>query len=165
MIHYPHVGSVEDALRLNKSQKRKIAGMDDIEALPVSAARYLPHRPPMAMIERILAVGQESVASMTVRATCPFLGTDGVLHPSAISEIAAQAAAAVDSFRFEGAERPGFLVSVRNVVSLAEMRVGDEILVSFRQEDTMPQWFRIDFELNSPSGKEFAKGEIDVCLL
>lgn len=142
-----------------------IEEINHVEALPAPAARYLPHRPPMAMIEQIIAVGQKSVASMTVRETCPFLGADGILHPSAISEIAAQAAAAVDSFRFDGAERPGFLVSVRNVVSLAEIRVGDEILVSFRQEDTMPKCFRIDFELNSPSGKEFAKGEIDVCLL
>lgn len=144
---------------------RNVGRIGDIEVLPVSAERYLPHRPPMAMIERIHAIGPESVASMTVRETCPFLGADGVLHPSAIPEIAAQAAAAVDSFRFNGAERPGFLVSVRNVVSHAEIRTGDEIFVSFRKEDTMPKWFRIDFELKSPDGKEFAKGEIDVCLL
>ncbi len=137
----------------------------EIEVLPVSAERYLPHRPPMAMIEKIHGVGPVSTASMVVRDTNPFLGRDGVLSPAAIPEIAAQAAAAVDSFRFNGARRPGFLVSVRNVSVFADIRAGDEVTVSFRKEDTMPKWFRIDFDLKSGDGRGLAEGEIDVCLL
>lgn len=119
----------------------------------------------MAMIEKIRSVGPESVASMTVRPTCPFLGEDGILHASAVPEIAAQAAAAVDSFRFDGASRPGFLVSASKVACLADIRVGDELFVSFTKEDTMPKWFRINFVIGPASGDPYAKGEIDVCLL
>ena len=117
------------------------------------------------MIEKIHGVGPVSTASMVVRDTNPFLGRDGVLSPAAMPESAAQAAAAVDSFRFNGARRPGFLVSVRNVSVFADIRAGDEVTVSFRKEDTMPKWFRIDFDLKSGDGRGLAEGEIDVCLL
>lgn len=137
----------------------------EIEVLPVSAERYLPHRPPMAMIETIHSIGPESVASMKVRPACPFLDGKGVLHASAIPEIAAQAAAAVDSFRFNGASRPGFLVSASRISCIREIRAGDELFVSFSKEDTLPKWFRIDFNISSSTGDLLAKGEIDVCLL
>ena len=144
---------------------RNAGKLDEIETLPVSAARYLPHRPPMAMIERILAIGPESAAEMTVRDGNPFLRADGTLDPAAIPEIAAQSAAAVDSFRFNGAARPGFLISAKRVAVRRQIRRGDILCIRFGEENPLPKWYAIRFEIALADGTPCADGEIDVCLV
>lgn len=144
---------------------RNAGRLDEIEVLPVPAARYLPHRPPMAMVEKILAIGPESAAEMTVREGNPFLRPDGTLDPAAIPEIAAQSAAAVDSFRFDGASRPGFLVSAKRVKVLRQIRRGDVLRIAFGEENPLPKWHAIRFGIALADGSPCAEGEIDVCLV
>jgi predicted hotdog family 3-hydroxylacyl-ACP dehydratase len=54
-------------------------------------ADYVPHRPPVLMIEEIVEVTpKRSVCRMTIRPDCVF-AIDGQVHPAALIELAAQA--------------------------------------------------------------------------
>ena len=106
----------------------------DILFLPVDAARLVPHKPPMLLIDRLLEVKERaSLCEMTVRADMLFVGKDGKLDDASYPEIISQAIAAQEGFRKLGSRSPqqeGFLLGVKNLAVSGSARIGDTLRIS-----------------------------------
>ncbi len=109
-----------------------------IEKLPVNAARYLPHRPPMFMLDTLCSVGERcGRLSALIRPDNPFLDSDGVLAESAYVEITAQALAALEGFHMNSREREGHkgvLVGVKKFSVAGEARAGERLDVHIEKQ-------------------------------
>lgn len=118
-----------DPLCWNNSERR-----DDILYLPVDAAKLVPHKPPMLLIDRLLEVKERaSLSEMTVRADMLFVGKDGKLDDAAYPEIISQAIAAQEGFRKLGSREPqqeGFLLGVKHLEVPGSAWIGDTLRIS-----------------------------------
>jgi radical SAM protein with 4Fe4S-binding SPASM domain len=107
---------------------------DDIMFLPVDAARVVPHKPPMLLIDRLLEMKERASASeMTVRGDMIFVDTNGKLDNAAYPEIISQALAAMEGFRRLGnhdAQAEGFLLGVKKLEIFGTARVGDTLRIA-----------------------------------
>lgn len=106
-------------------------------------ADYLPHRPPMLLIDHIVEVTDErAVCRATIQPDCVF-AIDGAVHASAMIEWIAQACAiyvGVVSARGAGAARTGILVACREVVlAVDRLAVGDELTIVANKVFVQPQ--------------------------
>ncbi len=136
------------------------------EELRIPAADYMPHKPPMAMVDYIIRTQDgENVVVATIRPGNRFLDSDGILDNSAVPEIVAQAAAATNSFKSGGNCRPGMLALARDITFLDAIHVNDELLISAKDENPLPDWFVLYFKIEClNTGKLCGQGEISVCL-
>lgn len=102
---------------------------DQIDYLPVDAARFIPHRDPMRLVDTLLSVGDRVArVATTVRPDMPFVEADGRLGEAAYVEMVAQAAAALDGFRQRGqpgSKLFGMMLGVRHLEITGTARVGD----------------------------------------
>jgi predicted hotdog family 3-hydroxylacyl-ACP dehydratase len=94
-------------------------------------ADYLPHRPPMRLVDRIVAFGGDRcVCRATIQPDCVF-AIEGVVHPSALIEFVAQACAVYVGMRDarDGTPpRTGLLMACREVdFAVDALAVGDEL--------------------------------------
>ncbi len=107
---------------------------EEIDYLPVDAARFVPHQPPMLMIDRLLELKERaSVSEMTVRKDMLFVGEDGLLEAVAYPEILSQAIAVQEGFRRAGTRNPqqaGFLLGVKNMEIIGSACVGDTLRIA-----------------------------------
>jgi radical SAM protein with 4Fe4S-binding SPASM domain len=107
---------------------------DEIMFLPVDAARVVPHKPPMLLVDSLLEVRERaSLSEMTVRDDMIFVGDDGYLDDAAFPEIISQAIAAQEGFRKLGSRDPeleGFLLGVKKLEIFSRARVGDTLRIS-----------------------------------
>lgn len=97
-------------------------------------ARYLPHRPPMLLIDEIVEVTSDTaICRTTLRPDCVFARGASV-HPSAMIEIVAQVCAicvGVIGERDGDPPRLGFIVGCREVTfAIDQFSVGDELTVA-----------------------------------
>jgi len=95
---------------------------------------YLPHRPPMLLIDHIVEVTDPgAVCRATVRPDCVF-AIDGLVHPSAMIEFAAQACAiyvGVRERRDGTPPRLGLLMACREIgFAVDSFAVGDELTIA-----------------------------------
>lgn len=103
--------------------------------------RYLPHRPPMLLIDEIVDATETSVVCKTqIRPDCVF-ATDGIVHPAAMIEIVAQACAICSGMRAgDGKPRSGMLVGCREAAfSVDSFAVGDELTITVEKLVDQPQ--------------------------
>jgi radical SAM protein with 4Fe4S-binding SPASM domain len=107
---------------------------DDIMFLPVDAARVVPHKPPMLLIDRLLEIKERvSVSEMMVRDDMIFVDNRGVLASVAYPEIISQALAAMEGFRKIGchdAQAEGFLLGIKKLGIFGSARVGDTLRIT-----------------------------------
>jgi predicted hotdog family 3-hydroxylacyl-ACP dehydratase len=94
---------------------------------------YLPHRPPMLLVDRIDEVTKQSVTCRaTIRPDCVFV-QNGLVHPSAMIELVAQACAIyVGVTNARDGERPqlGFIAGCREIsFAVDSLAVGDELTI------------------------------------
>ena len=94
---------------------------------------YLPHRPPMLLIDRIDEVtADRAVCRATIQPDCVF-AQNGVVHPSAMIEFVAQACAiyvGVRASRDGDPPRLGFIVGCREITfSVDSFAIGDELTI------------------------------------
>lgn len=99
---------------------------------PISA--YVPHRPPMLLVDDVLEVSERRiVCTATIRDDCAF-AIDGVVHPSAMIEFAAQACAAgVGVLTARTGQRPklGLIAGCREIAfAVDNFLVGDELTIT-----------------------------------
>ena len=95
---------------------------------------YLPHRPPMLLIDHIVEVtGAGAVCRATLHPDCVF-AIDGLVHPSAMIEFAAQACAiyvGVTERRDGAPPRLGLLMACREIgFAVDSFAVGDELTIA-----------------------------------
>ena len=95
-------------------------------------AGYLPHRPPMLLIDHIDEIGaRHSKCRTTLRPDCVFV-QDGVVHASAMIEFVAQvcAVAACGVTSRSGEPRLGVIVSCPEIsFAVDHFDVGDELTI------------------------------------
>ncbi len=93
-------------------------------------ASYVPHRPPMLLIEDIVevVVDKRIVCRTVIRPGCVF-ARDGIVHPSAMNSIIAQACAVLAGVTAASGARPvqvGLLLGCREVTfAVDRFTVGD----------------------------------------
>ncbi len=134
--------------------------------LPVPAAPFLPHRPPIVMVDTLFENSDNHKSALCIiHPDNQFLNSDGVLDATVIPEIIAQSAAASDSHTHDGVCRPGFLALARDIQIERDIRVNDEIIITATDESPLDDWFVINFELRLRDGTLCAHGEISVCQL
>ena len=131
----------------------------------VSAGDYIPHRPPMAMVDDILLekLPQKAVSAV-IRPGNRFLNGDGCLDRTCIPELVAQAAAAVNSYENGGKCRQGMLALGRKIEFLSDIKVNDEITITATDENPLDDWYVLTFAIHRKDGEICAQGEISVCL-
>ncbi len=96
-------------------------------------ADYLPHRPPMLLIDHIVEVSNDrAVCRSTIHPDCVF-AREGVVHPTAMIEFVAQTCAiwvGVTNAREGTAPQLGFIVGCREVAfAVDSFAVGDELTI------------------------------------
>lgn len=94
---------------------------------------YLPHRPPMLLVDKIVEViGDRIVCRTTIHPDCVF-AIDGRVHASAMIEFVAQACAILVGVRSAGDGDPprlGVIVGCREInFGVDSFAVGDELTI------------------------------------
>ena len=95
---------------------------------------YLPHRPPMLLIDDIVELTSDGVVCRaTIHPDCVF-AIDGRVHPSAMIEFVAQACAiyaGLVSARDGAPPKHGFIASCREITfAIDSFSVGDELTIA-----------------------------------
>lgn len=98
------------------------------------AADYLPHRPPMLLIDDVVEWSdQHAVCRATIRPDCVF-AIDGAVHPAAMIEFVAQVCAifvGVRAARSGDAPQIGFIMACREIAfDVDRFDVGDELTIT-----------------------------------
>jgi radical SAM protein with 4Fe4S-binding SPASM domain len=103
--------------------------------LPADAARLMPHRKPMLMVDRLVSVGEETTVSAHLGPDMIFMGSDGMLDDTAFLELMAQAMAAHQGFdkRDNGGANGGYLVGARNLKVFGTAKSGDDLTIVVRR--------------------------------
>ena len=137
--------------------------LDKPPLLPCDARQFLPHRPPMTMVDRLLEVGEWSVVETAIAPDNRFL-RDGVFDAEAIPEIVAQTCAAVTGFEQDDRHIKGMLTGGRNILIHEDIRSGDRIHIRVREIDELDEYHILYFKLvRCADGKVCAEGEMSIC--
>ena len=133
--------------------------------LPLEAEELIPHRLPMRMVDRLLEInGKNGVVETLIAADCPLVSPDGRLDDVALSELLAQAYAAVKGYcdLLGGkASKQGFLVGIKNVERVLSAQSGDCLKININTLVELGDFAVAAGEIWR--GKELlAKGEIKV---
>jgi len=148
--------------------RRNRARRGEIVTLPFSdPGRYLPHKKPVLMIDRMLSIENNACTTeCVVREDNPFYMAEGQLDPSATIELAAQSLALLDTFLNPGEFQKGLLVEVlRFECSARPLTAGARLIVHTGRKYDMDPWHICVFEvrLDSENGEFIARGELKVC--
>jgi predicted hotdog family 3-hydroxylacyl-ACP dehydratase len=107
-------------------------------SFPIDASQFLPHKPPMLMVEQIVSVNDQEKSSLietTVHPDSLFLSEENTLYGEALIEIMAQAAAAQHGYNLAKEnkhEEKGFIVGIRKFEITGEAFVNDKLSVSVK---------------------------------
>lgn len=133
--------------------------------VPSDARQWLPHRPPIVMVSRLLEFGEWSVVEAKITPDNQFL-RDGVFDSEAIPELVAQACAVITGFEEDDHDLQGMLTGMRGVETFAEIRLGDILSVEVRETAQIDNYHTLDFKvLRQPDKVLCAKGELSICRL
>ena len=131
-------------------------------ALPFDASQWLPHRPPMTMVTRVVSIGEWSRIEAEITADNRFL-RNGKLDPEALPEIVAQACAAVSGFEEDDHNLKGMLTGMRNVRLSADVGSGELLTVAIRGTARIDNYQTLIFEVSRRNGEICASGELAIC--
>ena len=136
-----------------------------VNLLPLAAEELIPHRLPMRLIDRLLEIdGTNGVVEALVAAEGPLMSADGRLEDVALTELLAQAYAAVKGYADLCDDQPvkqGFLVGIKKLVKLLPAQAGDRLLIRVKTLAELDDFAVAEGEIWR--GKELlARGEIKV---
>jgi predicted hotdog family 3-hydroxylacyl-ACP dehydratase len=104
--------------------------------LPMPAEIFIPHRPPMRLVDTLVSYGDAGgVVEASPAADCILVGTDGALDEAAFVELLAQGYAVIkgyDDTLHEKDISEGYLVGVRKMRITGRAYVGDQLLIHIR---------------------------------
>ena len=104
--------------------------------LPMPAETFIPHRPPMRLVETLISCGE--AAGLIEARNCPdgvLADSDGALDEVALVELLAQGYAVIKGYDdlSQGREvSKGYLVGVRKLRITGRARAGERLLVHIR---------------------------------
>ncbi|MFP4176065.1 MAG: radical SAM protein [Planctomycetota bacterium] len=109
----------------------------EIQTLPCSTDPYLPHRPPLLLVDELVEVGErEGIVRCRLTDDGPFMDEAGVLAETAHTELIAQSMAALEGFHMTERERrshEGILMSVKDFSIYERAELGDVLEVEVRK--------------------------------
>jgi predicted hotdog family 3-hydroxylacyl-ACP dehydratase len=104
--------------------------------LPLAAEELIPHRRPLRLVDRLLEIdGKNGVVEALIAAENPLVDGQGYLEDVALTELLAQAYAAVKGYLDRVAEKPvrqGFLVGIKKFVKLSSVRASERLRIVIR---------------------------------
>lgn len=104
--------------------------------LPLDAEQLVPHRLPMRLVDCLLEVqGKNGSVEALVAQECPLVSADGRLEDAALTELLAQAYAAIKGYCDLVGGQPvkqGFLVGIKKVTWLKSAMAGDCLRIDIR---------------------------------
>ena len=136
-----------------------------MNSAPIPAAQFLPHKPPMAMIDSILEIRPNGRATAHIRPDNGFLNSDGVLDRTVVPELVGQTSAAINTCRNNSVVAQGFLALARDIQFFHDIHVNDDIVIHLKEESPVENWGVITFDIQTANNTLCAQGEISVCIL
>ncbi len=108
----------------------------DALPLPIAAAELVPHRKPMLLIERMVAIdGKNGVVEAEIAEDFLFLTAEGQVEEVAMIELIAQGYAAIKGYadRLSGLPvRQGFLVGIKTFKAYQPVKLGDRLRIELK---------------------------------
>lgn len=112
--------------------------------LEQNAAPYLPHRPPLLLIKRIMAYDDASMTTETAFDRNDFTVNDtGQVENAAMLELIAQSFAAFNGYENHQEQRPastGFLVGIKQFKVYGAAHAGETLHVRVQRIDSFEQF-------------------------
>lgn len=138
--------------------------MSDL-SLPLAAEELIPHRLPMRLIDRLVAIeGKNGMVEACVGADSPLVGRDGLVDEPALIEIMAQSYAALKGYldrREQRSVRQGFLVGIKKFDCYAPARVDELLQISIRTVAEFDDFAVAEGEIRR-AGEVIAAGDVKV---
>ncbi|OGV37396.1 MAG: hypothetical protein A2020_15065 [Lentisphaerae bacterium GWF2_45_14] len=135
--------------------------LDCISRLPVDVEKFIPHKPPMRMIDTLDIIGEKkAVVSLLVRPDNIFLDENGRLSETVFIELIAQAMAACDGFS-KNAACDGMIIGLSNYEISGSAGKGDELKVLISKNIKFGNWGVVSGRVEK-NGKLIATGEIKI---
>ena len=110
--------------------------MENNLILPVSAETFIPHRPPMRLVDTLISCeGTSGLVETTISADCILADSNGTLDEAALVELLAQSYAVIKGYNdaLHGKEiSEGYLVGVRKMQIIGRAQVGETLLIRIR---------------------------------
>ncbi len=137
-----------------------------IQPMPANAEPFLPHQPPIRLVERIVSVG-ERTAELELRVPAKgshLVDEHGVLEPAACIEIVAQAFACMHGFHpppKSTVEHRGYLLSAKGFEQRQPIRAGDRLQVRVRKLSRLGS-FGVGEGVIMRDGQEITRGEVNI---
>lgn len=104
--------------------------------LPLAAEELIPHRLPMRLVDRLMAIdGKNGVVEAQLSADCPLVDDRGTLEDVALIELIAQGYAALKGYLDRLEQKPvrqGFLVGIKKLTQLETVCVGDWLKIEIK---------------------------------
>lgn len=138
--------------------------MNDGITLPCDVRQWLPHRPPMTMVTRMLSYGEWSLIEAEIAPDNRFL-RDGVLDAEVVPEIVAQGCAAIRAYEELKTDLKGMLAGARNIGIFSAIRGGDTLTIHIREIVRIDNCSNLEFKLFRPGDELCATGELSICKL
>lgn len=107
--------------------------MKNTLTLPLSAEAFIPHRPPMRLVDTLVSCdGGTGVVESNIAADCILVDATGVLEEAALVELLAQGYAVIKGYddTLHGKEiSEGYLVGARKMRIIGRAYAGDRLLI------------------------------------
>ncbi|MCD6525909.1 MAG: hypothetical protein J7K75_02820 [Desulfuromonas sp.] len=107
--------------------------VDDALTLPMAVQSLLPHRPPMLLVDELIAFESgDGTVSAQVKMGDLFVDGDGQLENTALVELIAQSYAAIKGYEDtlnQVAVKQGYLVGSRKISFLKTVYAGDSLMI------------------------------------
>lgn len=110
--------------------------MNNNLTLPVRAEVFIPHRPPMRLVDTLISYEEVGgLVETTIPADCILADPDGALDEAAFIELLAQSYAVIKGYddTLHGKDiSEGYLVGVRKMRITGRANAGDKLLIRIR---------------------------------
>ena len=134
--------------------------------VPCDAQQWVPHRPPMTMVDRLIEFAEWCVVESEIKPDNRFLNGAGILDNEALPEIVAQACAVITGFEKNDHNLGGMLTGVRSIRFIEPVRSGDLLHICIRESGQIDNYHTLDFKVKRASDDTVcATGELSICEL
>lgn len=136
--------------------------------LPLPAERFIPHRPPMRLVERLLSYSDAGgVVEALPTIDCILVNADATLDAVALVELLAQGYAVIKGYDdlVQGREiSEGYLVGVKKLRITGQARAGERLLIRIRTVGSFEKFALAEGEIEGGAGM-IASGTIKLWIV
>ncbi|MDH3974907.1 MAG: hypothetical protein OEV42_11570 [Deltaproteobacteria bacterium] len=137
--------------------------MKSIFQLPTNSTEFIPHRETMLLVDELLQYGEGKIrGTAKITRDNPFLDESGAVGQNCLVEIMAQTVAAgngYDCMLRGDTLKTGFLVGVNDFSFYEDVRIGDELTITTKEESSFGDFSFVEGSINAGS-RLIAKGNL-----